>query len=414
MPQIDFRNPAQGDPIANNLKERLSTAFAAPPLQTQVGSGLDYLTLAAEEAGPTLAKYPEGLGTPGPFEKWVLFEVKSARHIGQSGGAEGGGGGTNVKDTTVAAVALYLPESALKSDIEAQYDTNDLGPFGILSEFTAQTNSDFLGKVSTGFAGMGDKIDTAIQNSTGVGSLLSNLGSAAVAEAKEVPAGWDAVKNVFTQDILPALQKSGEFASQAGLAAAIGALGDYGNQMSGMRVNPRTDILFNHIGYRSHTFDFMLIPRNEAEAKTIDNIVHMFQYYMLPSYSPNLSAGVSGMLIGFPYEFTITFWSEGRPNTHHVNKIGRSVLVGASVNHAAAGKNAFFKGSQGDVYPAATSLSLTFKEVRLLSRESEEISRAGHSVDSTNDPLRANGMLPGRGYDINNTSAGSRNKPIKS
>lgn len=359
-------------------------AGAVPVLPNLAGSGVDYMPSPEQyRFDITSARYPEGLGTPGPFEKWVLFEVRSARHVGQSGMAENGGGGANVKDTTVASVALYLPESALKSDIEAQYDTNDLGPYGMLSEFTAQTNSDFLGRVANQMQELPDNFVKAYKDSTGLVSGAANFASTIASEAGKA---GTAIKDVFKTDVLPALKNSGEFASQAGLAAAISAFGDFGNQMSGMRVNPRTDILFNHIGYRTHTFDFMLIPRNEAEAQTIDTIIHMFQYYMLPSYSPNLGEGVSGMLIGFPYEFVITFWSQGRPNTHHINTIGRSVLTGASVNHAAAGKNAFFKGSQGDVYPAATGLSLTFKEVRLLSRESEEITRARHSKSSSNNP----------------------------
>jgi hypothetical protein len=370
-----------------------STTSGVPVLPNMVGSGQDYIPTPDEwrVSSGQVSKYPQELGTPGPFEKLVLFEVKSARHIGQSGIAENGGG-ANVKDSTVAAVALYLPESALKSDIEAQYDTSDLGPFmGMLSEFTAQTDSNYVGRIANAIQSVPQELADAYANSKGVLGTLGAIGGTLYGEGSAaLTATTDVLSEGFRK--LATAPNIG----QASLAAAIAALertplGAGANQMSGQRVNPRTDILFNHMGYRTHVFDFMLIPRNEAEAKAIDTIVHMFQYYMLPSYSPNLTDGVSGALIGFPYEFTITFWSQGRPNTHHINTIGRSVLRAASVNHAAAGKNAFFKGSQGDVYPAATSLSLTFQEVRLLSRESQEIDRALHTNMNTADP---NGKSP--------------------
>ena len=81
-------------------------------------------------------------------------------------------------------------------------------------------------------------------------------------------------------------------------------------------------------------------------------------------------------MIGYPYEFVITMFNET-----HINKIERSVLTGLRVDHAGGDRIAF----AGNYYPAATTLSLSFKEVRLLGRDSEVILRGGR-VGIGDDP----------------------------
>jgi hypothetical protein len=119
--------------------------------------------------------------------------------------------------------------------------------------------------------------------------------------------------------------------------------------------------------------EYMLIPRNENEARVIDKIIKFFQFYMLPTYSPTIGVNqdIEGLLMGFPYEFEISFWSEGRPTLHHFNKIGRSVLTNVSVDHAGGSQVAFFRAPNGELFPAVTKLSLEFQEVRLLARDEE-------------------------------------------
>ena len=342
-------------------------------------TGVDFTTqLELDRAeGVLQGVYPNSLGTPGPFEKWMLFEVKSTRHVGRNGTASGKpfGEGTP-KDSVVGAVALYLPESALKSDIDVAYDKADIGPLaGVAAEHFAQT---------------GELIGPLIQAGTDViqgGIDLFDPAKSWTDVGKDVKSAGDNILNSI-KDFVRQKNLIGNNIKQGATAVVLDVagqtFGDAATQMLGVRVNPRTDMLFNHVEYRSHALDFMLIPRTLDEAKTIDTIVHFFQYYMLPSYSPNLQSSgsqLTGMLMGFPYEFEITFWSQSKSadNKHHINKIGRSVLSSVSVNHAAAGKVAFFKAGD-EVYPAATSLSLRFQEIRLLGRDSTEIDRAGNNT----------------------------------
>ena len=162
----------------------------------------------------------------------------------------------------------------------------------------------------------------------------------------------------------------GQAALVAVLEKADDLFGGAARQALGFRPNPRTDVLFSHVGYRDHRMEYILIPRDEAEAKAIDHIIKFFQFYMLPSYSPTVGKNkdIEGLIMGFPYEFVITFWDEGTPSLHHFNKIGRSVLKSVTVDHAGGSQVAFFKAGN-NLYPAVTKLSLEFTEVRLLARD---------------------------------------------
>jgi hypothetical protein len=139
--------------------------------------------------------------------------------------------------------------------------------------------------------------------------------------------------------------------------------------MFGQKIDPRTDMLFGGVQYRKHQFSFTLIPRNQIEAESINSILNIFQFYMLPRYGAG-TATLDSYFIGYPYEFDITMITKeglaaGADASPHINKIDRSVLTSCNINHAGANRVAFM----GNYYPAATSLVLDFTEVRLQGRD---------------------------------------------
>jgi hypothetical protein len=153
--------------------------------------------------------------------------------------------------------------------------------------------------------------------------------------------------------------------------------------VAGGAVNPRTDTAFDAMQYRTHEFTFNLIPRTKEEADNIDAILNILHFYSLPSYGDNTGMN---FMIGYPYEFVITMFNET-----HINKIERSVLTGLAVDHAGGDRIAFAKG----YYPAATTLSLSFKEVRLLGRDSHVIFRGGGvgtNAPGIGEDLHGNGI----------------------
>ena len=289
--------------------------------------------LPPPQAGPTPHRYPANLGTP-PYEKQMLFEVKETRHQGRRGEV----GESTFPDGTIASAALYMPVDALNSTTAVNWQAQDMGPIA--------------GAALQAFANAGNKAPVTSDN------IMDKLTAAGVAGGKGA--------GVATL--------TGMAESLAGLVGGGGVSGKHILQsVFGQQVDPRTDMLFQAVEYRRHVFTFTLIPRNRDEAVSINQILNLFQFYMLPRYGgPEDEVNLDSFFIGFPYEFDITLItnpgiaSGSDAQSPHINKIDRSVLTSCQINHAAGDHVAFV----GEYYPAATELILNFTEVRLQGRDS--------------------------------------------
>lgn len=300
------------------------------------------------------SRYPENLGQK-PFDKWMCFEARAGRHVLRDQVVPERGTGT---DRTLASVGLYISPTALKDSIAVGYDTQALGPFlGSAVELLAQTGNNLF---DTRFNTLQDAKDATV-------TLLK--------AAKAAAGGGTSLKDSVIEAIKADLLRLGSS------VVGDGAVGS----VLGQRVNPKTDVLFDTNEYRTHSYEFVLIPRSLNEAQNIDRIINFFQFYSLPSFrrtQGQQTARVGSFMIGFPYEFVITFKDESGRELEHVNRVARSVLTNVSIDHAAGGKTAFIKNGS-DFYPVATNLSLTFQEVVLLGRDSDEIKRP---VPALEDP----------------------------
>lgn len=284
-----------------------------------------------------LLRYPLTLGTP-PYEKWIFFEVKAGRHIGRTG--------LNVSqeaDRTLKAVALYLPPEALSSTTTITWQEDEIG-----TVVGAAIESAYQRGTEVGTPGTKNAQDSAFQR------VLNGIrGGAGSAVDKEVNA----------------------FLSTGGNERAV-------ELVRGKVINPRVDLFFKNVNYRVHSFSFTLVPRNIQEAREISSILNVFQYYMLPDFGKTTES-----FIGYPYEFTISMFTQQNNQTHHLNSIGRSVLETFSTDHSSGSRVSFVneRGST-EYFPASTTIKLDFKEVRLLSRTDPEapIWRGGER--SSDDP----------------------------
>ena len=302
------------------------------------GNTVGELAGPADAASAMHPRYPADLGSP-PHEKWILFEVRTGRHVARDGFAAES---ATSLDRTIASVALYLPGDALKSTTTVTWQGEEYG------------------------AVAGKAIESAFQRGTGSPVVTTGGGGSAAGLAGSlVPAaasaGFAAAKSFAVKAVADQIAKANEKVGGGGDATAImeGTLGK--------TVNPRTDILFKNVGYRDHSFSFKLLPRTRKEAEAIDNILNIFQYYSLPDYGQ----GSANFFIGYPYEFLITFFTQQADgSTHHLNTIGRSVLETLTVDHAGGGRVAFVdEAGKQEFFPAVTSVEMTFKETRLLGRD---------------------------------------------
>lgn len=303
-------------------------------------------------ATQTYARYPANLGQP-PVDKWILFEAKSGRHVVRSVLPDATGA-----DRTLASVGLYMSEDALKDTLTLTYNQADLGPFiGTLAELIAKGQNLLNIKPSTSSqdrSSLQARLEAIFSK---VSNSLSDIGST--------------FKDALKAD---AVQGLTNLSNPVATGAVLGA-----------RPNPRTDVQFDSQKYRTHAFTFTLIPRDVSEAQAIDQIVNFFQFYSLPSYraaANTTQVQIGAFMMGFPYEFVITYRDGFGQELQHTNRVARSVLTQVDIDHAGAGKVAFVRDGS-DLYPVVTTISLQFQEVILLARDSPEIQRAG-SIDPNN------------------------------
>lgn len=301
-----------------------------------------------------ILKYPSTLTTP-PHEKWILFEAKAGRHIGRTG--------MNVEkkaDSTLKAVALYLPPEALSSSLSVSWQQDDYGAvYGAALERAMQQGD--LPNATTG------NVDNSL-----LARVLSAVGRGV--EASIINKGFDIAQNGISVPL----------GGKLGNVTLGGGAGNLLTGVLGQVPNPRTDLFFKGLEYRSHAFSFTLLPRNIQEARVIDHILNTFQFYMLPSFG-------KGAFIGYPYEFEITMFTQRGNTPHHLNTIGRSVLTRCNINHASGTRVAFVNEIGGSEYfPASTTLQLEFLEVRLLSRSDPQSpiwhGTAGYRSSAYEDP----------------------------
>lgn len=228
-------------------------------------------------------------------------------------------------------IALPLPASALKTGYGVQYDQYDIG-FGFGTTMMAgkkltETLSD----------DQKDKLKTIAEQSL-----------------------WDNMKSA-TKDVF----QSAGYNVVSALAGAIRIPEPVIQNVAGVSENPFTEQIFKNVEYRTHTFEYTFIPRNERESRLIDDIIQVFKFYMLPSQSSLTGLNESTNFFSFPYEFQITYSVQDTTFT-----LLPSVLERFDVDYSGADAPKFFVSSgQGKQYPTKITMTLQFREVVLLNRD---------------------------------------------
>lgn len=315
----------------------------------------------AENQQPIVTSYPAGIynnetGAWG-YDKWMLFRVMNGRHILRTRGGLDAEGEKPVDGAP--QLCLYLPPSALESELNLEWQE---GAYGIglgagLQSFMDQGGT--RANISNAFTNVISGQVPANRTIENIGSALADGTIGFIADA-----GLELIGKVIKD---PAQKIGGIF---------------------GQIPNPRTDIFFTSVKYRTHSFTWKLIPRNVAEAQAIDKILNTFQFYSLPSFGEE-GDGESGFFMGLPYEWSVQMFSEGPGRgKHHINTIDRSVVTSVTINHATNDRVAFIVDGEMSYYPVDTTLTVEMQEVRLQGRNDQDVIWRGLKDPSSNE--RAN------------------------
>lgn len=134
-----------------------------------------------------------------------------------------------------------------------------------------------------------------------------------------------------------------------------------GAKLAGYPISPRVEVVFATTLLRDFQFEFLMMPRNVEEAKTIEAIVRTLRFHAAPEVS---NVGPVPTFIP-PAEFDITFFHRGAENTK-IPRINTCVLTRCEVDYA-PGTGVFSTFRDG--YPVATRLMLVFKEVEIVHKQ---------------------------------------------
>ena len=163
---------------------------------------------------------------------------------------------------------------------------------------------------------------------------------------------------------LGAILGAGDLVGGAGQAYQIG---------QGQILADRMELMFKGISHREFQYTFKMMPRNSEEAKEVYNICHAFKVNMLPEFG---SDGRAGRRMNVPNTFNIHYMYYDKQN-QYLDPISECVLTDFSVSYGGEGRfKTFDPDESGSPPPVETSISLTFEELELITRERVEDGRA--------------------------------------
>lgn len=165
------------------------------------------------------------------------------------------------------------------------------------------------------------------------------------------------------------LKRTGGVAQSVLTSAALGGFGPspvpYGTEMgiaAGLAANPKKEQAFKNVDFRTFTFEYTFAPRSEEEAKNVFNIIQAFKYHMHPEFkSPD------NFLYIYPSEFDIVYY-KGTTENLKIHRHTSCVLTEMNVNYTPNGVFTTFP----DGTPTQINVSMTFKELMLLTKEAIE------------------------------------------
>ena len=233
-------------------------------------------------------------------------------------------------------IALYIPGDALNTSYKSDYESVGLGMIGAGGSAAA----DIISRIKTdGIKTTGDAVTDMITK------IRSNLGS----QGKAV-----------------GMIELGKFAEKGGVAGSKAIM----EKQQGAVLNPYIVAAYKGPSdMRTHDFTFQMLPQSKLESKACVKIANAFKRAMLPSHGGANDASAPSMLFGYPDEFEVSFFVDGRemPKTSEnpMFNIGRSVLTACDLDYSTESTAVFFDDTQ---YPVSISMKLSFMELEVMHR----------------------------------------------
>ena len=292
------------------------------------------------------------------------------------------------KDSLGDEVNLYITGDALKTSYGQTYADVAMGAVG---GFLMQSEgTEKVYKAIEGAVGSAAGLDIA-----GVIDKISGIGGSAAQPGDAGDAGT--LKAALVKGQMQQIRK--------GVAGAFPGAMEALDAKRGAVMNPHKALVYQGPGgFRTFTFTYKFSPASLKEAKSVANIVYFFKYHMHPSMDQNASnvgetkyttshgsrqhgrqaAMFKSINLKYPDEFLLEIRPRSKPQkdklgepkqdmqTNPLFRIDRCFLETCVVDYSTDGVPAFFQKDPNDgdqAYPVTTTLSLAFKETKILTRE---------------------------------------------
>ncbi len=273
-------------------------------------------------------KYPmEAAGVDSDYVSFTPLRYRNNAGVGRSAAPT---------DPGAEPVILYMPHSTPSiGNGNSWASASFLGPLGELQKFGA---AELGGIAADGFSGKIKSTDDLMgqikgsisryKDDVGVGGSLKALGQ----QGMKVAGG---MMNVSPNQML-----------------ALGA---------GAVFNPNVELLYNAPGMRPFTMTFDFVPKNETEAQMMNRIIMNFKKWSAP-------ADLENGMFEIPHVWQVSYMT-GKTENKNMNRFKKAACTNVQVQ--ANSSTAMHVAHEGGV-PIVTSMSLSFMEVDIITRQDHE------------------------------------------
>ena len=254
-----------------------------------------------------------GIGEPTQQEAAALSKAQERLRQQQSGINQGA---STTHSRISDSVCIYTPGDAVKFSYAANYESLATGLAGLMaSSMEAGKSMDLKEAITQGGGQMLERV----------------LGEAVVGIASALPG---------VGDISGAIDKS-----------------------MGRALNPFNEQVFRSVPFREFAFPFVFAPKNRKEMETVQKILKLFRFHMLPEFSNK----TKGAFLS-PSEFQITYMYRNKQN-RYIPHISRCVLKNLEVDYATEGQFHTFREDDTGAAPITTTMTATFAETEIMTKE---------------------------------------------
>ena len=200
-----------------------------------------------------------------------------------------------------------------------------------------------------------DYVDTPI----GVGT--SELNKAGNVDLQS-DAGRETIKSGL-KNVGAAVKREG--IDSLGKIHGLSGIREVAEMRDGVIFADRMELAFKGIGKRQFSFDFKMMPRSQAEADEIRDIIYAFKFNMMPEYVGT----TKGNQMKIPNTFDIQYMYQNAEN-NYLNKISTCFLKDMAVTYGGDRYKTFDQSStDAGAPPVETSIKLNFREIEMITRE---------------------------------------------